>query len=336
MIDNKIIIAIPTFNRSKRLDKAIESILIEINKIKNKKRIGILISDNGSTDETNKIIEKHKLVANGLQIEYQVEGNKKNQGFDANVLNCYLKAKPGFIWFLSDDDNIYSNALIDIINYIDKYEPEVIYFNFNQKPNTIENPYIKEEKIYKIIENDDVEIISKMINCPKLSSLIIRKREGEYIENYNKVTGYGFIHIAIAIQKTIKYRPVIHTNKFIAYPDSDYEDNIDFPPYIGNNMEETVKTILKLNERKEYSKLIKFEKIDPLISSISVIAAAYKKNIELKKELKIELKNKIKEEFKLIKLIDIRCYEVFKVTTRLIYWKVVASIRSKKKRKQNN
>ena len=68
-------ICIPTYNRSEKLDNCLNSILISIQNVK-ERNFEICISDNCSSDNTEKIVKKYK---NIFEINYHK--NNDNLGF---------------------------------------------------------------------------------------------------------------------------------------------------------------------------------------------------------------------------------------------------------------
>ena len=129
----KLTIAIPTYNRAKRLRKALLDLCCEINSAIYKSNIAVFISNNGSEDNTSQVIAFGiKLFKeNGIPVSANIF--QSNQGFDANVLACYANSSGDYIWFLSDDDNIIPGAIdkimVDIIKYNLGYCEKGVYAN---------------------------------------------------------------------------------------------------------------------------------------------------------------------------------------------------------------
>lgn len=298
---NKLLtIAIPTYNRSKRLEKSLNDLLAQINKSKMNQYLSVFVSNNGSTDLTAKILDKYNYIFKQNNIPLFSQNLKENQGFDANVLNCYRNCDSEYIWFLSDDDNIMDGAISSIIEDIKILVPSVLYYNFNQEPYTINNPYIIENNLYEQIDISNIQSIIKIIKWPKLTSLIIRKTDEKVCERF-KTYDFGFMHIAIAIQVGLDFGKVFHSNKFIAHPDDDYLDHINFPPFIGNNLIKTVYHVLDQNDKLYIYQHIKLETVNPLTSSLINLAYYYRGKFVLTPELKSELYLTIVNELKTIK-----------------------------------
>lgn len=96
-------VIIPTYNRGNFLKKAIVSVLRQ-------KGISfeIIIGDNASTDDTEKMVKGFK----DKRIRYI--RHKKNLGFAGNIRKCFKKAQGKYIFTLGDDDLILNqNTLLE-------------------------------------------------------------------------------------------------------------------------------------------------------------------------------------------------------------------------------
>ncbi len=139
-------VCIPTYNRAKNLENCLNSIKIASQKI-HPSFVEICISDNASTDETSKVVEKFKKF---LNIKYKK--NKINLGIPKNFLNVVDMAQGKFIWLIGDDDLLLHNSLKEAVKLLDKnqnldffyvnaYHLDNNYLNDFKKPfNTINLP----------------------------------------------------------------------------------------------------------------------------------------------------------------------------------------------------
>ena len=114
-------IAIPTYNRAAYLENQLCEILRQLKEYDD---IEILISDNCSTDQTESVVRNHK------QSFINYYKQSQNLGLDVNVLSCYEKAKGKYIWFLSDDDTIFDDAISRVYNFISVHDFSVLTFSF--------------------------------------------------------------------------------------------------------------------------------------------------------------------------------------------------------------
>lgn len=105
-------IIIPTYNRCNFLKKAIRSILKQSDV-----SFEIIVSDNCSTDNTEKVIKEF----GDNRIKYFK--NKKNIGFPLNVRKGFSKVSGKYIFTLSDDDFILRyNTLSEVLKVMKKYK----------------------------------------------------------------------------------------------------------------------------------------------------------------------------------------------------------------------
>ena len=333
-------IAIPTFNRAIRLEKSLGDLLNQINKSENKHYVSVLVSNNGSVDETVKVINKYGEIFKQSNIRFISHTFSENRGFDANVLACYKKCDSNYVWFLSDDDNVMDGAINSIIDDIQRFAPNVLYYNFDQHPYDQKNPYIKETNLFKNVDINNIQSISRIIDWPKLTSLVIRKME---LCEEVKTIESGFMHVALAIQVGLSHGQVLHSIKCVARPDDDFLDHIDFPPYIGNNLYKMVRLILYLNNKEEFYDHLEIKITDPLTSSMNTLGSYYRGRFVLTPELKSELYSTVMYELRNLKIAKVKISELALSAVKLIIsytynmWyvivtgKSVTKLRTKKK-----
>lgn len=318
----KLCIAIPTFNRAIRLEKALIDLCDHILRAKGEKHISVYVSNNGSTDATAKVLEKYSFIFKDRNIPYTFDNMPQNAGFDANVLNCYYNATGNYVWFLADDDNLEDGSIDFILEDIVRDDPAVIYYNFGQEPYTRQSPYIKETFFAAKINNASIEVITKIINYPKLTSVVLKRNLETVGSKITKTCSveisrsYGYIHCALVIQTAFELGNVLLSNKFIAFSDSDYMDHIDFPPYVGGELVEVVDRLLESNGKEYLKKAFSFQLADPLTSSMNTLATYYRGKIVLTPELKFELEGAVRNNFALKKMFNLNFFMHF---LRLIF-----------------
>ena len=120
MVANPILsVCIPTFNRATKLDNILGIIANEIRGWHDK--IEICISDNGSSDKTQKVIAKWKKL-----IPITSGKNKINMGYDVNMVKAIQLAKGDFAMCMGDDDDIVAGSLKQLVNDLSRHEKYVI------------------------------------------------------------------------------------------------------------------------------------------------------------------------------------------------------------------
>lgn len=95
-------ILIPTFNRKKFLIQNLEKLHSQIKSAKLTENILITISDNASTDDTQKMVLNFVQKNPTLQLNYT--RNKKNIGLEPNAVKLLQIATAPYIMWLGDDD----------------------------------------------------------------------------------------------------------------------------------------------------------------------------------------------------------------------------------------
>lgn len=282
----KLTIAIPTYNRSKRLEKCLLDLCKAIAESSCKQDIAVFVSNNGSQDTTDQIVmqcgEQYK--KNGIPFFSRTA--ESNEGFDANVLACYKGCNSEYVWFLSDDDNISSGAIDVIVKDIDEYSPSVLYYNFDQMPFDNAHPYVISTEYFGEISDINIIALQKIVNWPKLTSLVIRKCfAGLKVTNQDS----GYAHVALALQCGLAEGRVLHSSVFISYPDDDYMDHIEFLPHISNNIDRILRHVLLENGRMNLYNQLALPYVDPLPACLNTLGAYYRGAHVLTLPLKNEL-----------------------------------------------
>ena len=118
MVDLKLSILIPTFNRSKFLKKNLVLLIDFIKKTKNSKNIEIIVSNNKSTDNTSEIVSEFEEMDGDIILKYY--NQKSNIGLQKNALFVLQKSKGLFVMYLGDDDFIDIEYLKAVIFQIHK------------------------------------------------------------------------------------------------------------------------------------------------------------------------------------------------------------------------
>jgi glycosyltransferase involved in cell wall biosynthesis len=316
----KLSIAIPTYNRARRLDKSLADLLRLIIESRNRNQVSVFISNNGSLDDTEVVIGKNHDLFQMNGIPFKSRKFDQNQGFDANVLACYAESETEYVWFLSDDDNVIVGSIDSIISDIDECEPSVIFYNHDQKPFDSRNPYIKRSEFFEKLTFENLDALKKIIDWPKLTSLVIKKTPvGLQFKNINS----HYAHVALSVLCGLAEGRVLHSTMFTAYPDPAYQENIDSPPYIGNYLNATILHVLQLVGKTNLYDYLSIKHCDPLASSLNVLGAFYRGKHVLSPALRCVLVNTIKSELsnlKLNKVLDTNLHkELLKFGVSILY-----------------
>ena len=163
-MNNPIIsICIPTYNRDECLRQCLNSIVLQFEDSVVRESVEIVISDNASTDNTEKIV-------NEFQRDYSnifYYRNSENIRVDRNIINVVEKAKGDFVWFLGDDDALFEGALEHMLEELklDKFDYCIVnclgYNNSLSKPSVSQPNFIIESNQYYKLVDDRVSEMKK-------------------------------------------------------------------------------------------------------------------------------------------------------------------------------
>lgn len=116
----KLAICIPTYNRSEKVFKLVNDLLLT-----NIDWMQIVIGDNCSTDDT--IVKLRKIKDKRLHLHE----NNKNEGAIANYLNVIGKSDAAYSLFLTDKDSINIEHLASVVEELEKYKPVAGYIKYD-------------------------------------------------------------------------------------------------------------------------------------------------------------------------------------------------------------
>lgn len=130
--NEKLTIAIPTYNRKERLRRT-----LDILEMQSDDYFDIIISDNHSDyDVSEAYADKSK----EFQEKITLVRNKVNMGMGLNYANLFIQKSEGWLWMLSDDDIPSIHAVRDIYDEIEKvHDVGVIHFTIKDF-----SPYMSE------------------------------------------------------------------------------------------------------------------------------------------------------------------------------------------------
>ena len=197
MIEDKIEIMIPTYNRAKYLDRTLNSLLNS--PFKNCK---ITVRDNASPDDTPLICEKYADKFENITIIR----NNKNIGGDGNIIRSYETATKEYVWVLADNDLLNFDDCKDFIEAIESEKYGLIIcssgnFLFEETPHpTFEtkglSEYIKENSDKSNhLENTAEELVSiiKQYYFSVTSFIPSAIYKTELIDSDYLIKGYEYI-----------------------------------------------------------------------------------------------------------------------------------------------
>ena len=167
-----ISIVIPTYNRSKYLQCAIQGVLQQ-----NFKDYELIISDNASTDDTQKVVSG--VISNRVRYFR----NKKNIGWIGNLQNAIDNANGKYIFLHGDDDYIFANNCLPHLHEILMKYPvgfvRMNYLTYADKTgdiSDIHNPRLTAKTIKSKLKGDDIVSWIQEIDPFFITGQIISKK----------------------------------------------------------------------------------------------------------------------------------------------------------------
>lgn len=130
-------IAIPTYNRSSRLELLLNSIAAQFQDIQN--QVQVIVVNNCSTDDTEQCCQKFVGRISGLKYIK----NDENIGAVRNVIKCFELTETQYCWVIGDDDIVRIGSLKAILDILQNINPSLLYM---KSKGFIDSP-LREDKI---------------------------------------------------------------------------------------------------------------------------------------------------------------------------------------------
>ena len=120
----KLSICIPTWNRSKFLQKNLSILSSQIETDRLGDQVEVCISDNGSTDDTPSVIGR--IVDENPNLRFALHRFSKNQGFSVNMDAAVRIASGEFVFLLGDDDIFATRGVVDLLKACSDLEADTL------------------------------------------------------------------------------------------------------------------------------------------------------------------------------------------------------------------
>ena len=197
-------VVIPTLNRA----SALESQLTELAR-QYDGSFQVLVSDNGSNDETPSVVNKWQQRFPVLRYNRF----ETNQGFDRNIFRAYQLTRTLYLWYCSDNYPIYPGAVAGIVDRLRAYEPTVAAMGVLSE----ENPEILSAGGERVFRSEaEMPNYDDLFRGVMLSSLVLRRME---IDESRVVHAFGtwFMQLALC-QELLRQRFcfAVFPNVFVA------------------------------------------------------------------------------------------------------------------------
>ncbi len=198
-------ICIPTYNRANYLCDTIENILDQVKRLPNdyQNNIELCISDNHSTDNTSKVVERYQKLST-INIIYNV--NERNIGPDANFLRAVSLSNAEFVWLLGSDDKIESEGLKFIYEYIKTHsDVDIFVLNANIYKRDCKTILYAENKRRKNQRNTSADVLffkspleaslNIFYDAGLISILCFRKSLWDHVVGHERFIGSLYVHL---------------------------------------------------------------------------------------------------------------------------------------------
>lgn len=204
-------ILIPTYNRANYLEMSMGSVVKMIENLGLYNDVNIVVSNNASTDDTEKVINILKQNTSHVEIiDYKQESNL---GLEGNTLFCMSKATGEYAMFVGDDDFIESAYLQKVVDYIKKDRtitciiPDRIGINLEGKPAT-KQYYPQSDDMYYKQKDSKLE---SMFDAHQISGVVVKVEDT--LEKYIQANGHNIYPCVFFAGVNIQRGSYIHITK---------------------------------------------------------------------------------------------------------------------------
>lgn len=191
-------IAVPTYNRAYSLKKTLYSISSQIKSCPELiNQVQVVVSDNGSGDDTEEVLAKFD---SGV-VNFRYYRQNENLGLDRNMRYLYNICDSEYVWYFSDDDVLYANAIKKIVAALQLQQPDALLFSFVQPVGSTQRTFNFDQEV-TVVESH-LDIIKCMAQFPKLSIYVFRKvvfnKDDEVMLKQYLGSDFDFIAVSYSI-----------------------------------------------------------------------------------------------------------------------------------------
>lgn len=192
-------IAIPTYNRASILNESLSILLPQIYPFKDK--IELIISDNASTDNTQKVIQSYTQQYPDLNIMTYLQ--TENTGYYGNFRKCRELSTGRFLWILSDNDHLNDGLMKYVFNQLER--------NNNCSAIFLKDWATSSEKVasniqYRATDVSKQELVKQAgYKLTLISAVIIRNNkifDDDIFDNLKGNTFIGFMLFLVSMSET--------------------------------------------------------------------------------------------------------------------------------------
>lgn len=227
MHDYFLSIAIPTYNRSSKLERLLEILFKQIIESSLNEIVELVVTDNSTNKNSFSVCEKY-LVHNN----FKYNKNNSNVGFDNNVLLNYNLCSGNYIWFFADDDIPASDSIKTLIELLKNDSPDILLLSFRQPFQSKNTSFNLTEKIYKTGNiNESIDLVN---HFPKISTYVLKnidiQNNSELIKPFKNL---GWMHLILSYSVLyLSKKPLLLVySEVLASCDVDF-DKLDWGPEV--------------------------------------------------------------------------------------------------------
>jgi glycosyltransferase involved in cell wall biosynthesis len=216
-------IGIPTYNRSRQLERLLTILQREIDLTPNDATIRITVSDNCSPDDTQMMLRSHSFRDN-----FVLRTNPENNGALRNISALYETMRADYAWIISDDDIPKPGSLQKILETLTRYGPTVLTFEFEQPPGSVKRWHGNRDGIEEI--TDLRQAIPHILYLGKLSKYVISAKDLQRALNnvgHLKSTGYGWLAVILEVIHLSTSKKIVIDHEFLVSCDDNYAQVTD-------------------------------------------------------------------------------------------------------------
>ena len=186
-------ICILTYNRKTTLQKALESILLQVETVDD---FEVVVSDNASEDGTDRFMRDYV----SLHPKVRYYRNEVNSGFDGNVVKSLERACGEYVALFSDDDVAPAGYFHAIAERLRLKKPTILYVNHQPLSENLQSDIKKwVSPIFYKEYSDGAEYITS-VGLGFISSLILRRQQALlFLNEVNHGAGCAHLDIAFSM-----------------------------------------------------------------------------------------------------------------------------------------
>ena len=290
-------IYIPTFNRGSRLEKSLRDVFNEIKDGKLESIVEVLVGDNASPDHTPRVCLNAQKTASIEGVKFDYFKNLENLGFSGNLAAGLERISSEWVMFLSDDDNLCAGALTKVCNDLKTKRPSIALYNFSQPPFDFGNPLITEE--FFSFRNSDYLYLSSLVIWPKMTGVVLEMASiASKSSQISEMCAFSpnFPHVILSFYLFCQAPGLYKSTTFLAEPDEDFLDHVNFLPYVGLYLVAELDTYRKLfdpNNSSLGSVINQIPRTNILEVSVDALIGFYRGRVRMTESVKAILINNI-------------------------------------------